>query len=58
LTSTKWIDAFVLGETLDADYTDMSEHTLGTTKLRIIPMRYDELVEKAERRMMNLYRQL
>ena len=58
LKHTKFVDAFVLGQDLDPEYTDMSEHTLGTTKLRVVPMRYDDLIAKAERRMMNLYRQV
>lgn len=58
LQHTRWIDAFVLGEDLDQEYTDISDHHLAHTRLRIKPMRYDTLIEGAERRMLNLYKML
>jgi hypothetical protein len=58
LQGVKFVDAFVLGESLDPNYGDETSRPVGKATMTISPMRYDRLVERAETRMLDLYRKV
>jgi hypothetical protein len=55
LRNTRIVDVFVMGSELDEDWGSPST-VKGLPPAHIIPMMYETLVKRAEKRMMNLYK--